>query len=85
MKINDIEIILKRIPLDSFPEGRVQRESSHDDRIDPNKKYLVNKGNFWAIGHPSKAWYGWRFDVGSHLIQLNSVEVLYEFYPENLK
>jgi hypothetical protein len=66
------------IPLEPL-EGRSQRRSSQDDRIDPDKTYLALIFGEWCLGQFSQEWYGWSFDNwGTSGIQLDSIEDLYE-------
>ncbi len=66
---------LKLIPLEPFAKGRVQRESSEDDRFNEDSQYLVNIDGWWYAGQFSKVWYGWSFDNwGASGLQLNSIE-----------
>lgn len=72
----------KRIPLEPFPPGKVQRKSSKDDRIKPYpQRYLARIGDMWEIGTFTEQWYGWSLHIGSHSVQLNFIDELWEFNP----
>ena len=83
------------IPLGPFTrpaDTPCQRESSEDDRIKTDVKYLVRfehanaKGQlYWCCGRFRKQWYGWSFDGwgGGGGIQLNSIAgPLYEIVDQ---
>lgn len=81
--------ILIKVPLEPFPEGKVQRKSSKDDRIRENQLYLAmilganQTGPRYAVGHFNEQWYGWSFGGFFNAgLQLDMIVRLWEFDPE---
>lgn len=68
------------VPLESFIR---QRESSEDDRIKDRCFYLAKIHKKWYLGTFSKQWFGWTLNIGSHNVQLNVIEKLYEVILPN--
>ena len=75
-------IKFEEILLEPFPEGRLQRNSSKDDRIDENSLYLAQINSRLYAGNFNKVWFGWTFNgwtpnpVG---YQLDSIERLWVY------
>lgn len=68
-------IRLVEIPLDPFPQGKVQRPSGKDKRISTGKNYLVKIGKGWYAGRFGLQWYGWNFHGwGNAGMQLDMIE-----------
>ena len=62
--------------LDNFFFPANHPASSHDDRIELGKTYLVRVYGKWYLGTFSQQWYGWSFNNwGASGIQLNSTGV----------
>jgi hypothetical protein len=58
----------------------------HNQNIMRAQDYLVKYSDNWYIGRFSTQWYGLTCDIGSHSVQLGSLDEVYDFKePRNVK
>lgn len=61
-------------------------ETCHNQNIMLAQDYLVKYSGRWYIGRFSRQWYGFNFNIGSHGVQINSLDEVYDFKePRNGK
>ena len=59
--------------------------TNHNQNIMLAQAYLVKYSGRWYIGSFSTQWYGFTCDIGSHNVQLDSLDEVYTFQePRNV-